>query len=173
MGIDGLGTAGNRNQFTFFGTGDNWLDSPSVDHVEFIYDKADDELIASVTANSLHQLIWSNFSTTMPDPLDALNYLQIGMKGNSRRWRNRHYAEHFAGRAKHPVDPGRRTYTNWYLSGYDFSNGFDLTADLVLAGTLGRKRERQSGYFLRPGARTGDDGVSWPRWFESASQKTQ
>jgi hypothetical protein len=138
LGIDGLGTAANRVQQTFYGTGGNWAAS---NHVEFIYDKVNDMLVTNVTNSRVapYQLVWNNFSTTRPYPLDPLNYLQIGMKsgttGGTVALQNVLLDGVSLGSAS-SLSSADATYKNWYLSGYDFSNGFTLSADLVLTGTL-------------------------------------
>lgn len=138
LGIDGLGTAGNRVQQTFYGTGGNWAAS---NHVEFIYDKANDRLVTNVTNSrtSPYQLVWSNFSATRPYPSEPLNYLQIGMKsgttGGTVALQNVLLDGVSLGSAS-SLQSADATYKNWYLAGYDFSNGFTLSADLALTGTL-------------------------------------
>jgi len=138
LGVDGLGTASNRVSQTFYNSGGNWTTS---NYVEFIYDKANDRLITNVTNSRVtpYQLIWSNFSTTRPNPTFALNYLQFGMKsgttGGTVALENIILDGVSVGSAS-AVSSSDATYKNWYLGGYDFSNGFTLTANLKLTGTL-------------------------------------
>jgi|FrelakmetLWP11LW_1041352.scaffolds.fasta_scaffold37955_1 hypothetical protein len=138
LGIDGLGTTSNRVAQTFYGTGGNWTTS---NHFEFIYDKANDCLITNVTNSRVtpYQLIWNNFSGTRPNPLSALDYLQIGMKtGNitSAVELKNLLLDNVSLGSVSPVTASD-IYKNWYLSGYDFSNGFTLSGDIVLTGIPG------------------------------------
>jgi hypothetical protein len=138
LGIDGLGTAGNRVQQTFYGTGGNWA---ATNYIEFIYDKTNERLITNVTNSRTapYQLVWDNFSTTRPNPTYALNYLQIGMKSGTTSGTvalQNIVLDGVSVGSTSALSSSDATYKNWYLSGYDFSNGFTLTANLMLTGTL-------------------------------------
>ena len=138
LGVDGLGTSANRVQQTFYGTGGNWAATNSV---EFIYDKANDRLITNVTNSRTtpYQLVWNNFSTTRPNPASALNYLKIGMKSGTTTGTvalENIILDSVSVGSVSAVSSSDATYKNWYLGGYDFSNGFTLKADLKLTGTL-------------------------------------
>jgi hypothetical protein len=138
LGVDGLGTASNRVEQTFYGTGGNWT---ATNYIEFIYDKANNRLITNVTNSRVapYQLVWNNFSTTRPNPTYALDYLQIGMKSGTTNGtvalENIMLDGVSVGSAS-AVSSSDAIYKNWYLSGYDFSKGFTLTANLVRTGTL-------------------------------------
>lgn len=138
LGVDGLGTASNRVQQTFYGTGGDWT---ATNYIEFIYDKANDSLITNVTNSRAtpYQLVWNNFSTTRPNPTYALNYLQIGMKSGTTNGTvalENIMLDGVSVGSTSAVSSSDATYKNWNLSGYDFSNGFTLTANLVRTGTL-------------------------------------
>jgi hypothetical protein len=138
LGIDGLGTAANRVQQTFYGTGGNWTSS---NHFEFIYDQANDRLITNVTNSRTtpYQLIWNNFAATRPNPTDTLNYLRIGMKsgttGGTVALQNL-MLDGVSVSSVSSLSSSDATYKNWYLSGLDLNNGFTLSGDLLLGGTL-------------------------------------
>jgi hypothetical protein len=136
LGIDGLSTATNRVEQTFYNSGGNWQ---STNYIEFIYDKANDKLITNVTNSrpTPYQLVWSNFSTTRPDNLNpaALNYLQIGMKSGGTG------TVALTNILLDGASLGSIStigWNDWCLSGYDFSKGFKLSADMTLTnGTFG------------------------------------
>ena len=145
LGVNDLGVGANRVEKNYFGgsTTDNltpvgaWLYSPGVNRFSFTYDKANDRLITDVTSAYSYQLIYDNFSTKRSSPTLDLNYLSFGLRGSATGTVTLQNIL-LDGISIDSVAAPDATSRSFYLAGYDLNNGFTLTADLLLTGTLNR-----------------------------------
>lgn len=145
LGVGDLGVAANRVEKNFYGgtTTDNltplgsWLFSPDVNNISFTYDKANDRLITNVNTAYSYQLIYDSFSTKRSNSALDLNYLSFGLRGSATGTVT---LENILldGNAIDSITANDATYRSFYLAGYDLNNGFTLTADLLLTGTLSK-----------------------------------
>ena len=145
LGVGDLGVAANRVEKNYYGGTDSggtarfgsWLNSPTSNHVVFTYDKANDRLITDVTSQYSYELIYNNFTANRPNPAADLNYLQFGLRGSATGTVTLQNIL-LDGNSLSDIASLDGTYKNWYISGYDFNNGFTLSADMVLTGTLSK-----------------------------------
>jgi hypothetical protein len=145
LGVGDLGVAANRVEKNYYGgsTTDSltpigaWLNGPSVNRISFTYDKANDRLVTNVTSAYSYQLIYDSFSTKRANPSLDLNYLSFGLRGSATGTVTLQNIL-LDGNAIDSVTANDGTYRNFYLAGYNLNNGFTLTADLLLTGTLSK-----------------------------------
>ncbi len=145
LGVGDLGVAANRVEKNYYGgsTTDSltpigsWLYGPGVNRLTFTYDKANDRLITNVVSAYSYQLIFDSFSTKRANPTLDLNYLSFGLRGSATGTVTLQNIL-LDGNAIDSVAANDATYRSFYLAGYDLSNGFTLTADLLLTGTLSK-----------------------------------
>jgi hypothetical protein len=145
LGVNDLGVAANRVEKNYFGgsTTDSltpvgaWLYSPGVNRFSFTYDKANDRLITDVRTAHSYQLIYSNFSTKRANPTLDLNYLWLGLRGSATGTVTLQNIL-LDGISIDSVTAPDATSRGFYLAGYNLNNGFTLSADLLLTGTLNR-----------------------------------
>jgi hypothetical protein len=145
LGVGDLGVAANRVEKNYYGgsTTDSltpigsWLYGPGVNRVTFTYDKANDRLITNVVSAYSYQLIYDSFSTKRANPSLDLNYLSFGLRGSATGTVTLQNIL-LDGNAIDSVAAPDATYRSFYLAGYDLNNGFTLSADLLLTGTLSK-----------------------------------
>lgn len=145
LGVNDLGVGANRVEKNYFGgsTTDSltpvgaWLYSPGVNRFSFTYDKANDRLITDVTSAYSYQLIYDNFSTKRSSPTLDLNYLSFGLRGSATGTVTLQNIL-LDGISIDSITAPDATSRGFYLAGYNLNDGFTLSADLLLTGTLSR-----------------------------------
>lgn len=123
LGKPDLGVGGNRVELDCV-----WL-SPGSNHVNFSYNPIAGTLTTVVTASAVYTLTYPSGN------IGALNYMQIIVASRESGATVGFHNVVLDSISLGDFDPPGVLLSNWMITNYDFSNGFVIEGDLVLAGT--------------------------------------